>query len=121
MFGLSKVEAGAGGIALTEHSEPRAGSGEIRLKVAAAGICGSDMQIYHWAPRMAGKMQLPRILGHEVSGVIDQIGPDVEGSLEAGVDSLSSPWKANFLRHLRPLLPGPRASVREHYLSRHFH
>ena len=90
MFGLSKVEAGAGGIALTEHPEPRAGSGEIRLKVAAAGICGTDMQIYYWPPRMAGKMQLPRILGHEVSGVIDQIGPDVEGSLEAGVDSLSA-------------------------------
>ncbi|MFP6699935.1 MAG: alcohol dehydrogenase catalytic domain-containing protein [Alphaproteobacteria bacterium] len=89
MFGLSKVEAGAGGIALTEHPEPRAGPGEIRLKVAAAGICGTDMQIYRWAPRMARKMQLPRILGHEVSGVIDQIGPDVEGSLEAGVDSLS--------------------------------
>jgi threonine 3-dehydrogenase len=79
MFGLSKVEAGVGGIALTEHPEPQAGPGEIRLKVAAAGICGTDMQIYHWAPRMAQKMQLPRILGHEVSGVIDQIGPDVDG------------------------------------------
>lgn len=48
MFGLSKIENGVGGIALTEHAEPDAGPGEIRLKVAAAGICGTDMQIYHW-------------------------------------------------------------------------
>jgi len=78
MFGLSKIENGVGGIALTEHAEPDAGPGEIRLKVAAAGICGTDMQIYHWAPRMARRMALPRILGHEVSGVIDQLGDGVE-------------------------------------------
>ena len=79
MQGLSKISDGVGGIALTEHPEPQAGPGEIRLKVAAAGICGTDMQIYHWAPRMARKMKLPRILGHEVSGVIDQLGDDVTG------------------------------------------
>jgi len=82
MFGLSKVTEGIGGIALTEHPEPQAGPGEIRLKVAAAGICGTDMQIYHWAPRMARKMQLPRILGHEVSGVIDHIGPNIESDVD---------------------------------------
>ncbi|MBT3331472.1 MAG: alcohol dehydrogenase catalytic domain-containing protein [Rhodospirillaceae bacterium] len=79
MKGLSKVSVGEGGIALTQHAVPEAGPGEIRLKVAAAGICGTDMQIYHWAPRMARKMQLPRILGHEVSGVIDQLGTGVDG------------------------------------------
>ena len=79
MRGLSKIESGVGGIAVTEHPEPQAGPGEIRLKVAAAGICGTDMQIYHWAPRMARRMVLPRILGHEVSGVIDQVGTDVDG------------------------------------------
>jgi threonine 3-dehydrogenase len=78
MFGLSKIDDGVGGIAVTEHAEPRAGPGQIRLKVAAAGICGTDMQIYHWAPRMARRMALPRILGHEVSGVIDQLGDSVE-------------------------------------------
>ena len=79
MIGLSKTESGVGGIALTAHEAPQAGTGEIRLKVAAAGICGTDMQIYHWAPRMARRMVLPRILGHEVSGVIDQVGEGVDG------------------------------------------
>lgn len=78
MLSLCKVEAVKGGIALRE-TEPRdPGPGEIRLKVAAAGICGTDMQIYNWAPRMARRMTLPRVLGHEVSGVVDRLGPGVE-------------------------------------------
>ena len=58
--------------------EPRApGPGEIRIKVVAAGVCGTDMQIWHWAPRMARRMTLPRVLGHEVGGVVESVGPGV--------------------------------------------
>ena len=77
MLALSKTTDGVGGLALTEHDLPEPGTGEFRLKVAAAGICGTDMQIYHWAPRMARRMELPRILGHEVSGVVDAVGAGV--------------------------------------------
>jgi threonine 3-dehydrogenase len=35
------------------------------------------MQIYKWAPRMARRMQLPRVLGHEASGIVDAVGPGV--------------------------------------------
>jgi len=78
LLALSKTADGVGGLALTEHDVPEPGPGEIRIKVAAAGICGTDMQIYHWAPRMARRMALPRILGHEVSGSVDAIGDGVE-------------------------------------------
>ncbi len=72
-----------GGIAL-RGMEPRdPGSGEILIRVGAAGICGTDMQIYNWAPRMARRMALPRVLGHEVSGTVEAIGPGVE-SVAAG-------------------------------------
>ncbi len=77
MLALSKTADGVGGIALTEPDVPDPGPGEFRLKVAAAGICGTDMQIYHWAPRMARRMALPRILGHEVSGVVEAVGAGV--------------------------------------------
>jgi threonine 3-dehydrogenase len=79
MLALCKIEGIEGGIALREVPMPEPGPGEIRLKVAAAGICGTDMQIYKWAPRMARRMKLPRVLGHEMSGVIDALGPGVTG------------------------------------------
>ena len=79
MLALCKTEAGQNGIALREREPRDAGPGEIRLRVGAAGICGTDMQIYNWAPRMARRMKLPRILGHEASGVVDQTGEGVTG------------------------------------------
>ena len=38
MRALSKTADGVGGLALTEHDIPEPGTGEFRLKVAAAGI-----------------------------------------------------------------------------------
>ena len=83
MLALCKTEASEGGIAVRNIEPCDAGRGEIRLKVGAAGICGTDMQIYNWAPRMARRMTLPRVLGHEVSGVVDQIGDGVD-DIEVG-------------------------------------
>ncbi len=79
MRALSKVSAEVGGIALGEVAPREPGPGEMRLAVGAAGICGTDMQIYNWAPRMARRMVLPRVLGHEVSGIVESVGPGVEG------------------------------------------
>jgi threonine 3-dehydrogenase len=83
MLTLCKVAPGEGGIAVREVAEPTAGAGEIRIRVGAAGICGTDMQIYKWAPRMQRRMVLPRVLGHEVSGIVDQVGSGVT-RLKAG-------------------------------------
>lgn len=79
MLALCKVEATQGGIAVRDWEPRDPDAGEIRLKVAAAGICGTDMQIYNWAPRMARRMKLPRVLGHEVSGVVESVGTGVDG------------------------------------------
>ena len=56
MLAVSKVTEGEGGIEICEREPTHPGPGEIRLKVSAAGICGTDMQIYNWAPRMARRM-----------------------------------------------------------------
>ena len=78
MRAVCKVEPGEGGIEICERDVPEPGPGEIRLRVGAAGICGTDMQIWRWAPRMARRMALPRTLGHEVAGTVDAVGPGVE-------------------------------------------
>lgn len=53
-------------------SEPAAG--EVRVKIGYAGICGSDLHIYHGSHPF---VKYPRIIGHEFAGVIDAVGAGV--------------------------------------------
>lgn len=62
---------------LLEVPTPEAAEGEIRIKVASAGICGTDLHIMSGEfPAGRGR---PLILGHEFAGVVDQVGPGVTG------------------------------------------
>ena len=60
---------------LVERDIPEPGTGQVRVKVQACGICHSDAMTKegHWAG-----IQYPRVPGHEVVGTIDAIGKDVE-------------------------------------------
>ena len=49
---------------------------QVRVKVKAAGVCGSDIHIAHGTNVFA---TYPRIIGHEVSGEVESIGSAVEG------------------------------------------
>jgi len=53
------------------------GPGEVRLNVAYAGICGTDVHIFHGA--MDRRVQTPCIIGHEMSGTVAEVGPGVSG------------------------------------------
>ena len=51
-------------------------SGEIMVKVAASGLCASDLNA------IDGKRKLvpfPAVIGHEASGVVEEVGPGVTG------------------------------------------
>jgi len=52
-----------------EEKNPKIINGESIIKVSASGICGSDMHAYHGKD---DRRVPPLILGHEISGVIDQ-------------------------------------------------
>jgi 2-desacetyl-2-hydroxyethyl bacteriochlorophyllide A dehydrogenase len=56
---------------------PPPGPGEVRLEVAYTGICGTDLHILHGA--MDKRVSLPQPIGHEMSGRVAAIGPDVTG------------------------------------------
>lgn len=47
----------------------------VMIKMTAAGICGSDVGIYHGTNAAA---TYPRIIGHEIVGRVDEIGPNVK-------------------------------------------
>jgi 2-desacetyl-2-hydroxyethyl bacteriochlorophyllide A dehydrogenase len=50
---------------------------EVQIKVAYGGICGTDLHIYHGA--MDRRVNMPQIIGHEISGVVSAVGEEVVG------------------------------------------
>lgn len=51
--------------------------GQIQIKVSHGGICGTDLHIFHGA--MDQRVKLPGILGHEMSGTVNEVGEGVDG------------------------------------------
>jgi (R,R)-butanediol dehydrogenase/meso-butanediol dehydrogenase/diacetyl reductase len=53
------------------------GPDEVQIEVAYAGICGTDLHIFHGA--MADRLATPAVLGHESSGRVALLGSEVDG------------------------------------------
>lgn len=47
----------------------------MRIRVAYVGICGTDLHILHGA--MDSRVNLPAVIGHEMSGVVESVGAGV--------------------------------------------
>lgn len=75
MKAIMKYQVGDGYIELRDVPEPEPGEGEVKISVQAAGICGSDLHIWHGDIEIPVKP--PVTLGHEFAGVITALGPDV--------------------------------------------
>jgi threonine 3-dehydrogenase len=54
---------------------------EVLIRVKAAGICGTDVDIYRSDPQLMNRMKeyLPLITGHEFCGIIEEVGSGVRG------------------------------------------
>lgn len=74
MKAVMKVAPGVGNIELREIAEPEVQTGQVKIKVHAAGICGTDLHIY----KDEYRSWPPVVLGHEVAGEIVEVGPGVE-------------------------------------------
>ncbi len=58
---------------------PEPMAGQVRLRMGGVGICGSDLHYYHLGRVGNAVVREPMILGHELSGVVDAVGPGVTG------------------------------------------
>ncbi|HUU07836.1 MAG TPA: zinc-dependent dehydrogenase [Thermoplasmata archaeon] len=59
-------------VRLEEMPKPKAGPGELLVKVMASGICGSDVMEWYRIKRA------PLVLGHEIAGDVVEVGEGVE-------------------------------------------
>jgi L-idonate 5-dehydrogenase len=50
---------------------------EIAVRIAAGGICGSDLHYYHHGGFGTVRIKEPMILGHEIAGVVEAVGAEV--------------------------------------------
>ena len=66
---------------------------EVRVTVAYGGICGSDMHYYHRGAVGDFALRQPMVLGHEISGVVVEVGTDVKGVV-AGEKAALNPSRA---------------------------
>jgi threonine 3-dehydrogenase len=65
------------GLTLQEMPVPRAGIGEVVVRVKATSLCGTDAHIFGWDEWARGRIRLPRIIGHELCGEVTEVGPGV--------------------------------------------
>lgn len=74
MKAVRKLRRGRGNVELVEVPEPQIGPRDVLMRVWAAGVCGSDLNIqddtHFYTP--------PVTLGHEFSGVAVEVGSEVQ-------------------------------------------
>jgi len=73
---VAQISKPGGDFEIVEREIPNPGAGQVRIKVQACGVCHSDVFVKEglWPG-----IQYPRVPGHEVAGVIDEIGAGVTG------------------------------------------
>jgi L-iditol 2-dehydrogenase len=75
MIAVRKIARGVGNIELQDVPEPHASPGQVVIEVNSAGICGTDLHIY----LDEFETRPPVTIGHELAGVIVELGRDVDG------------------------------------------
>ena len=71
---VAQVGKAGGEFELVERDMPVPGAGEIRIKVLACGVCHSDQATKEG---MFPFITFPRVPGHEVAGIVDEVGAGV--------------------------------------------
>jgi L-idonate 5-dehydrogenase len=70
---------GARDLRIEDRPAGAPGPGEVRVRIRAGGICGSDLHYFQDGGFGAVRLKHPMVLGHEVAGEIEAIGPGVQG------------------------------------------
>lgn len=76
-------------VSCIEQEKPVPKTGEALIRVCAAGICGSDIGAFRGTNSL---VSYPRVIGHELAGVIEAIDPDNANNLKVGDRVVVDPY-----------------------------
>ncbi len=68
-----------GDLRVEQIATPPLAPGQLRVRVRAGGICGSDLHYFQHGGFGTVRIKEPMVLGHEVAGVIEELGPETAG------------------------------------------
>ena len=71
---VAQIPKAGGDFEIVEREIPKPGAGQVRIKVQACGVCHSD--VFTKEGLWPG-IEFPRVPGHEVAGLIDEVGAGV--------------------------------------------
>ncbi|HKH10808.1 MAG TPA: NADP-dependent oxidoreductase [Rubrobacter sp.] len=92
---------------VAERELPEPGAGQVRVRVRATGVNRLDATIRSGAAQQMFSTQLPAVLGLEISGTVDGVGPDVEG-LAVGDDMLGFADGGTYAAHALATTVAPK-------------
>jgi D-arabinose 1-dehydrogenase-like Zn-dependent alcohol dehydrogenase len=102
---VAQVSRPGGPIELVEREVPQPGPGEVRVRVQACGICHSDAMTKegYWPG-----IQYPRVPGHEIAGIVDELGAGVIGWVKG--QRVGVGWYGGHCGHCRACRQGDLVS-----------
>lgn len=89
------------------------GPGEVRVRIAAGGICGSDMHYYRHGGFGTVRVREPMALGHEIAGTVEEVGAGVAGLVPGLRVAVDPSRPCNVCRYCRE-------GLHRHCLDMHF-
>ena len=93
MRAVLKHRPSPGSTYVTDYPEPETAAGQVKIKVAAASVCGSDREIYEYTPMaQAFDLNIPGVMGHECSGTVLEVGAGVTSLVVGDTVALESHW-----------------------------
>lgn len=97
---------------IEDHPEETPGPGQLRLRLATGGVCGSDLHYYNHGGFGAVRLKEPMILGHEVSAHVEALGPGVTGFHEGQLVAVSPSRPCGTCRYCLEGLPNQCLNMR---------
>lgn len=97
---------------LEEKAPDPLAKGQVRLRLATGGVCGSDLHYYNHGGFGTVRLREPMVLGHEVSAIVEELGPGVEGLAKGQLVAVSPSRPCKKCRYCQEGLPNQCLNMR---------